>query len=358
MSIPFTSSNCTQSGNNTAQSSWDVAHAAGNTGDLRGWVVTWDDSVTTTNCAAPPGPNGETLIEMNATPVSANPVGGNAARGKAWYTIATGSWAAGSLAFTPTASEQWSATSFIIPAGQFDPASPISAILTRQGPNAADTEALTPAGSAGASDGGGKLFWFPFVNSSGLTTLDAGWTEHVNQDVGAIAHGLATRDTDVTNSETFAEASWDIAVADAWGSISFVVRAPSGSGFSMSVDAGSLALSGEVVNMPFTAEYSIPVTHAPMALEGQEVPFILTQPGPDTELALEGSDIVFLTQLVAPVDAGALALQGYDVGLLQAATLQVDAAQLVLGQGDITLAATGVAATASGQSRRRGKGRR
>jgi hypothetical protein len=223
--VPIAS--CTQSGNNTAQATWAVAYPNASTGDLLIAWVAWDDSVTVTDVAEANGPNGETWTETNATPVVAANAGGVASRVKGFYVKATGTWTASTLTFTPTASEQWSAHVCRVAAGQFDDATPIGAIGTLAGTSETDTEASSPSFSAGASDGGGTVMWFAGVNSDGLDTApSSGWTAVANQDIGAIASGVATRDADVTNNEALAQATWLFLTdfSDAFSSIAVVIR--------------------------------------------------------------------------------------------------------------------------------------
>jgi hypothetical protein len=240
--VTIEAGDCTQSGNNTAEATWAVANPAAATGDLLIFLIAWDDSVSTTDVAEPAGPNGETLTEMNATPIRSAVAGGISIRMKAWYCKATGTWSAGTVTFTPTATEQWTATVIKVLAGEFDPTTPIGAIGTLEGTGETDTAALSPAFSAGASDGGGTLVWFPGVNSDTLVTLDAGWSAIANQDLGAVAHGVAVRNTAVTNAESIAQASWSID-SDSWASIAFVVR-ESGTGTTINPGKATLTLSG------------------------------------------------------------------------------------------------------------------
>lgn len=214
---------CTVSGSNTAAATWAVSHPAASAGDLLIWNIAWDDSTDTTDVAEPAGPNSEVLSEINATPVASN---GTEVRGKCWYTICTGAWSGGTLTFTPTATESWTATVIRVPAGEFDPADPIGNVLTRSSTTGTDTTVENPVGDLAANDGTGTLVWFAFVDADPLdATNPTGWTIRQAQDLGAVAHGVATRDTQTTNGETVAETTWAIA-GDSWGGISYVVRGP------------------------------------------------------------------------------------------------------------------------------------
>lgn len=115
-----------------------------------------------------------------------------------------------------------------------------------------------------------------------------------------------------------------------------------GGGDVLTVDSGSLALQGFDVALIFDEAYVIPVEHAQLALEGQEIPFILSQPGADAEMVLEGQDIQLLTVAHLDVDHGELALAGQDVGLHLTAGITVTAGQLALVGQVINLLATGL----------------
>lgn len=213
---------CTVSGNNTAQATWAVSHPNASTGDLLIWNIAWDDSATCSDVTEPAGPNGETLSEINATPAAS---ASTEVRGKCWYTIATGSWTAGTRTFTPAATESWTATCIRVPAGEFDATTPIGAAAPRSSAGTAETSVLSPAISAGATDGGGTLVWFGFADADPLSaTNPTGWTILQRQDLGAVAHGIATRDTATTDSESIAGGdAWAID-GDSWASVGYIVR--------------------------------------------------------------------------------------------------------------------------------------
>ena len=214
---------CTISGNNTAQATWAVSHPAAAAGDLLIFYIAWDDSTTTTDVTEPSGVNGETLTEMNATPVTDS---STETRAKAWYCKTTGAWTATTITFTPSATESWSASVIKVLAGEFDATTPIGAIGTANDTTGTDTTVDSPAFSAGASDGTGALVWCAGVDTDTLSaTPPTGWAIVQNQDLGAVAHGVAVRTAEVTNSESIASATWSIA-GDSWTSIAFVVRAP------------------------------------------------------------------------------------------------------------------------------------
>lgn len=212
----------TESGNNTASSSWAVSYPNASAGDLLIFNLGWDDSTTTSSVTAPAGPNGEVLSSI-AGPVASN---STEVRGQSWFTIATGTWTASTLTFTPSASEQWTAAVIKVPAGEFDPRDPMGAASTRASANTADTTVDSVGYAIGAADGGGTLVWFAIVDTVALGSLSSGWTSRVTRDRGAVAIGIATRNAATTASETTSSTdTWGIS-ADSWASIAYVVRPP------------------------------------------------------------------------------------------------------------------------------------
>lgn len=213
---------CTVSGSNTASGSWAVSVPAAAAGDLLIVNLAWDDSTTTSSVTAPAGPNSEVATSIEGPIASAS----TEVRGQAWSYVATGSWSAGTLTFTPSASESWSATVIKVPAGEFDAAAPIGANSSRASTGTAETSVLSPAFSADATDGDGRLVWFALVDADPLSaTNPTGWTIRQRQDLGDVAHGIATRNAAVTNSESITAGSWAIA-SDSWASIAYIVRSP------------------------------------------------------------------------------------------------------------------------------------
>ena len=213
---------CTVEGSNTASTSWGVSHPAASAGDLLIFNIAWDDSTNVTSITAPAGPNGETLTSIAGPVASAS----TEVRGQSWYTVATGSWSASTITFTPAATESWTSTVIRVPAGEFDATTPIGASSTSASAGTAETSVASPAFSAGSTDGDGRLVWFAFVDQDPLSaTNPTGWTIRQRQDLGAVAHGIATRDSAVTASESIASAGWAIA-GDSWASVAYIVRAP------------------------------------------------------------------------------------------------------------------------------------
>jgi hypothetical protein len=92
--------------------------------------------------------------------------------------------------------------------------------------------------------------------------------------------------------------------------------------------------------------YSLTVDHAQGALAGQEIPFILTQPGSHAELAISGQDISLLADndFTLAVDHGQAAAAGQDVTLTAtfSYSLALDHAQMAFAGANVVLSYSGV----------------
>jgi len=212
----------TSSGDNVGSASWAVSTPTASTGDLLIFNISWDDSVTVSNVTAPAGKNSETLTAINATPAVSN---GTEVRCKSWYCITTGAWTAGTITFTPSASEQWTAKVIRVPAGEFDGTTPIGASVTSASAGVAETNVQHGAFTAGASDGGGKLCVWTAVDVD-PQTVATGFTQVANTDVGVLSGGFFHRNTVVSNSESFTATTVSTIAGDSWCAVAFVVRAP------------------------------------------------------------------------------------------------------------------------------------
>lgn len=212
----------TESGNNTASGSWAVSYPAASTGDLLIFNIAWDDSTNTTTLTAPSGPNGETAVVISDVTASAN----TACRGKVVYYIATGSWSASTLTFTPGASEQWTAAVIKVPAGEFNASSPIGA--TNTNPSTGTTDPLaTPSLSVGSDEGGGRVVAFFAVDAEDPDGSMTGWTMRADRDRGAVGLGIYTRDDLATASESISEATGLTKPTNVdWVSFAYVVKPP------------------------------------------------------------------------------------------------------------------------------------
>ena len=205
----------------TPANPWVMDTPALSIGDLIIAIVGWDDSTTNTGISLANGPNGETWTQIGSVVASAS----TEVRMTAYYTIATGSWSAGTINITPNANEQWTSCVLRVPAGEFDPTTPIGASATRSSSGTSETSVLAPAFSAGATDGGGRYIWAGSVDQDPQTTLAAGFTSIDSTDRGQVSLSVQSRDSAVTDSESISGGTRAIA-SDSWCSLGFVVRAP------------------------------------------------------------------------------------------------------------------------------------
>lgn len=212
----------TASGSNTASGSWAVNFPAAVAGDMLVVNLAWDDSTTVTAVTPPAGPNGETATAI----VSAVASSGTEVRAQAWRYIATGTWSSGTRTFTPNASESWQAHVLRVRAGEFDATTPIGAADTRASAGTAETSMLSPAFSAGSTDGGGRLVMYGAVDDDPVIANAAGWSTLATADLGAVSGTLAARNLETTNSESMAAGDWRIA-SDSWCTLAYVIRKPS-----------------------------------------------------------------------------------------------------------------------------------
>lgn len=231
----------TTDGNNTASTPWGVNVPNAAAGDLIIVNLGWDDNTDVTDVTAPSGQNGETAQVILGPEVSAS----TAVRAKSWYYIATGSWTAGDLDFTPTASEQWVSTVIVIPAGEFDPTTPIGASnhLESSGTGNPSLPSLT----AGASDGRGRVVGWLASDADNADGSVSDWSALSNSDIGAAAGNAWSRDTLASDSESIASASgWTYPTARNWVSFIYIIRPPADVTNDVYISAsGNVAAGGE-----------------------------------------------------------------------------------------------------------------
>lgn len=106
----------------------------------------------------------------------------------------------------------------------------------------------------------------------------------------------------------------------------------------------SLALEGTDVGLLADDSVVMAVEHRQMALEGQQIPFIYSNPGTEGQLALHAQDIVLSAVSILPIDVGSLAMAGQEVDLRFGGNVS-----LTLDQNSIAFAPSIVGLTATGQ---------
>lgn len=203
----------------TAAATWAINRSTGSSGDLIVFVVAWDDSTTVSSVSLPTGVNSETAVSIVSPIASAS----TEMRMQAWYYIATGTWGAGTLTFTPSASETCRAVSFTIPAANFNASDPIGWANTRASAGTAETNVNSPTGTAEADDGDGRIYIAFGSDADALTVPGSNWNTINNSTGGGVGLAVGTRDTLASNSESVTALTATIA-SDSWASIAFVVK--------------------------------------------------------------------------------------------------------------------------------------
>lgn len=257
----------TASGSNTASTSWAVNFPDAVLGDMFTVNLAWDDSTTVTSVTPPTGPNGETATAI----VSAVASNGTEVRAQAWRYIATGTWAAGTRNFTPSASESWQAHVLRVRAGEFDATTPIGATSTRASAGTAETSMLSPAFSAGSTDGGGRLVMYGAADDDPVTSNASGWSTLATADLGAVTGTLAVRNLETTASESMPEARWRIA-SDSWATLAYVIRKPStstdGTATGQTLTAAASLIPGSASGVRSPTQAGVTLTAAASLIAG------------------------------------------------------------------------------------------
>lgn len=219
----------TESGVNSAESSWVVDHPAYVAGDLLILHVAQDKGAFHTPPAA--GPNGETVVEIDNDIASSSDV-----TVSVWYWIGTGTVSAGTVTVTTSNAQPWLAAVAKVPAGEFDATTPIDSFSQGDGGGGNVSSVPSPAWTGTAADA--RVVAWLGIDADPVTGTPAGWTDVSNVDIGAVASVLSTRDAATTASESIASASWTID-SDQYAAIGYAINAPASSGVTAS---GTLTL--------------------------------------------------------------------------------------------------------------------
>lgn len=209
----------TGSGNNTAETSPDIAYPAHNLGDLIIQVLVSDADAAHTSPGAN-GPNGETI---NTICFNQETGGANGPHLSVVWWVASANTAAGNQVWT-IASEQWTGFTIVVPAGEFYATTPIGTISNLGYNNSdaatADMPAFTPNRS------GGRVVVVGGVDTDPMDASYApsGWTGRYTLDRGAVSCFCATRDALSVASTEVAAASFGINPSDSYTCIAFVVN--------------------------------------------------------------------------------------------------------------------------------------
>jgi len=208
---------CTNSGNNTASTSWAISCPAQSTGDLI--IVNLVSDALVTHGTLPNGRNGETPVTIQRDNQTGLECGVSC-----WYWIATGVVAAGTITVTPSASEQWTATVVRVPLGEFLNATPIDSSANGGSLNPVDTNVPSATWTATSGAALGRVVAWLGVDADPITGTPGGWTDAASVDRGAVSGTLSQRTAAATASETVASANWTIA-GDSSSTIGYIINA-------------------------------------------------------------------------------------------------------------------------------------
>ena len=217
----------TQDGSNSTSASLAVTLPSYSSGDLVIIALdVWSNGASKT-VTWPSGPDGETIGDVTNTSGSGTSNTAYIAIGR--Y-IATDAYAGGDITVTASASTRWAGAVVVVPAGEFDPTTPIPDI---QGEDNSETDESTlnfASFDAGVEDENGKLLVFLASDQDPISaTQPTGWTMLENLDQGRASMQLAVRDAAVSKSETITPPAggWSI-TSDAWAAYAFIVRTAPG----------------------------------------------------------------------------------------------------------------------------------
>lgn len=231
-----------------ASTTWSVSFPAAASGDLIHAVCAWDDSTTVTAVTAPTGPNSEAPQAIDGPEASS----GTEMRIAAWYWVATGSWSATTRDFTPNASETSRCVVMLTPAGEFEAADPIGNSETAASAGTAESNVNSPAFTAGASDGGGRLILAYGSDADAITAPASGTATINNATGGGVGLLIASRNTMVSDSESVSAITATIA-SDSWATLAYVVRAPTITNEVYITTSGNITSGGEATTARLTA---------------------------------------------------------------------------------------------------------
>jgi hypothetical protein len=341
---------CTNSGNNTASTSWDLDRPAYSAGDLIVFCLCSDGGVTHDWPAT--GPDSETIVSL------VDSEGGATTRSSVFYYIAGGAQSAGVLTVTPSATEQWTATVFRVPAGEFNATTPIETSAWDY-PGANSATPTLPALTAGPADGR-VVGWFGVDTDDIDPPAPSGWSIITTVDRGAVGGTLVSRDAGTTAAESVASSVWSIPVAGRHTSISFIVNAPSGAtNYDLTADAGSYAITGTAAGLVAArrlaadaGSYAITGTDAGLAkgvrLTADAGTFTVTGTAAtltvarrltadSASYAVTGTAAGLNVGRRLTADGGSYALSGAEAGLIVARRVAADAGSYSVAGTDATL---------------------
>ena len=276
---------CLRSGNNTVSSVWFVSTPGVSTGDLVIWHLGWDDSVNTVSSNASTAPDGGAITRLVfLAPASQS----NEVRGNVYYKIATTSWAATTVRFTPSAAESWTAVVCRVKSPYFNSSTPIGTYSTYNLNPTTSPQVSSPAFTASTTDAFGRLMAWNVIDADPVTSTPAGWTSTNALDLGDVTHCFSNRNALVSSAESIPNYSWGIA-GDSSITVAYIIRAnPNGSPLT-GVSAGVLQ-TGIVPGISFPAQLTGQAASSSIGSLGVQASVVLDGVSVDTAFIGEGPE--------------------------------------------------------------------
>jgi len=249
--VSIDSSDTTQDGDNGTSATLAVQIPAYSDGDLVTINLNLWSNGSAKTVTWPSGLNSETLVSVTNTTGSGT---SNTAYVAVAYFIGAGSSVGGNLNITASATTRWAGAMLLIPAGEFDPANPISSAT---GSDISESDDTTPdyiGFNANSDDGDGALVCLVAVDQDPITGTPSGWTALETLDQGRSSIQYAVRDANVTDSESIlASGGWTIS-GDAWTTFAYIIRpAPASTNEVYISTSGNVAAGGEATTARLTA---------------------------------------------------------------------------------------------------------
>ena len=168
------------------------------------------------------GPNGETVTEFVAGEGAGTTHTVYIAVG---YFIGDGANASPSnQSSTSDSSTRWSGAAIVVPAGEFDPAKPLSTAFGKDVSTANSTIPNFLTFNANSDDAGGRLLCFIGIDQANVTAHPTGWTELSGDTAGRTRNVLSIRTDDIDASESVTPPSDWTSGSNAWQTYAYIIR--------------------------------------------------------------------------------------------------------------------------------------
>ncbi len=209
----------TNSGNNSALTSWNITYPEYNVGDLIIFHVAWDDSANASIISKPSGPGGESVVDI----LTDYPTISAAQRIAVWYWVAKTNESGGTYTVTTDIAESHTATVVRVPNGSFNTVEPIGAVATSQTTTSQLTIA-SPTFNISGSDTHGTLCTWIGCDTVIPSETPTGWTAQASVDRGVVGGTFATRNALVDQDETIPQYTWTLPVVETGAIVSYIIK--------------------------------------------------------------------------------------------------------------------------------------